>query len=157
RDASWKCREPGSMARFRVSSSIVSSVWRRRECTRSTPPNAAPLADPARRLLLASRSQGKMREIRALFADSGFEVVDLNDVGVREVRGEDTVETGTRFEENALAKARYFHELTRIPTIADDSGLAVDALGGGPGVYSKRWSGRADLSGQALDDANNAL
>ena len=61
------------------------------------------------------------------------------------------------FEENALAKARYFHARTGRPTVADDSGLAVDALGGGPGVLSKRWSGRADLAGQALDDENNRL
>lgn len=61
------------------------------------------------------------------------------------------------FEENALAKARWFHRRTGMPTIADDSGLCVDALGGAPGVHSKRWSGRTDLEGQALDDVNNAL
>ena len=67
------------------------------------------------------------------------------------------VESALTFEENALSKARYFARESGMPTLADDSGLEVAALGGSPGVYSKRWSGRADLSGQALDDANNAL
>ncbi len=61
------------------------------------------------------------------------------------------------FEENALAKARYFHERSGLPTLADDSGLVVAALDGRPGVLSKRWSGRTDLAGQALDDENNRL
>jgi XTP/dITP diphosphohydrolase len=55
-----------------------------------------------------------------------------------------------------MAKARHFFGVAGMPTIADDSGLAVDALGGAPGVRSKRWSGRFDLEGQELDDANNA-
>jgi XTP/dITP diphosphohydrolase len=63
----------------------------------------------------------------------------------------------TTFEENAIAKARYFHERSGTPTLADDSGLVVAALGGRPGVLSKRWSGRTDLVGQALDDENNRL
>ncbi len=61
------------------------------------------------------------------------------------------------FEENALAKARYFHDRTGMAVVADDSGLEVEALGRQPGVRSKRWSGRADLTGAALDEANNAL
>lgn len=70
---------------------------------------------------------------------------------------EDHLESAATFEENALAKARWFHRRIGLPTVADDSGLCVDALGGAPGVLSKRWSERADLDGQALDDANNAL
>jgi XTP/dITP diphosphohydrolase len=66
------------------------------------------------------------------------------------------VEAYDSFAANALAKARYFHALTGRPTVADDSGLEVDALQGAPGVHSKRWSGRDDLAGQSLDDANNA-
>jgi XTP/dITP diphosphohydrolase len=69
---------------------------------------------------------------------------------------EEGIECFDTFEQNALAKARYFHELSGMPTLADDSGLCVDALGGAPGVWSKRFSGRDDLSGQDLDDANNA-
>lgn len=108
-------------------------------------------------LLLATRSAGKLRELKPLFAERGIEVVDLEDVGLAESADEDELEAFDTFEANALAKARYFHRLTGRPTVADDSGLAVDALGGRPGVRSKRWSGRADLSGQALDDENNRL
>jgi XTP/dITP diphosphohydrolase len=74
-----------------------------------------------------------------------------------ETAHEEAIEGFDRFEDNALAKARHFYALSGIPTIADDSGLSVDALGGRPGVRSRRYSGRTDLSGTALDEANNAL
>jgi XTP/dITP diphosphohydrolase len=108
-------------------------------------------------MLLATRSMGKIRELRPLLFDRGVDVVSLDDVGIAESPAEDALEVYATFEENALAKARYFARLTGRPTLADDSGLAVDALGGRPGVLSKRWSGRTDLSGQALDDENNRL
>lgn len=107
-------------------------------------------------LLLATRSEGKLRELRPLFQGAGFRVQDLREAGVGESPDEDVVESHDTFEANALAKARYFHALTGRAVVADDSGLEVVALGGAPGVRSKRWSGRVDLSGQALDDANNA-
>lgn len=107
-------------------------------------------------VLLATRSQGKLQELRPLFAGAGFAVHDLQEGGVLEAPAEDAVEAFETFRENALAKARYFHALTGRAVVADDSGLEVLALGGKPGVRSKRWSGRTDLSGQALDDANNA-
>jgi XTP/dITP diphosphohydrolase len=109
------------------------------------------------RLLIATRSVGKLRELQPLFAAYGIDAIDLAAAGVDESREEDGLEIAETFEENALAKARYFHALTAYPTVADDSGLAVDALAGRPGVMSKRWSGRTDLSGQALDDENNRL
>ena len=109
----------------------------------------------ARRVLLATRSGGKLRELRPIFEQAGFAVVDLGEAGIAESPEEDGLETFDSFEENALAKARHFHALAGLPTVADDSGLAVDALGGRPGVLSKRFSGRSDLAGQALDDANN--
>jgi len=84
-------------------------------------------------------------------------VIDLVEAGVVEGADEDSLETEPTFEGNALAKARHFFRVTSLPTLADDSGLEVDALGGAPGVHSKRWSGRTDLSGQALDDENNRL
>lgn len=88
----------------------------------------------------------------------GWEVVDLEQAGLPEQAGEEeALETADSFEANALAKARHFAQRSRMPTIADDSGLACDALGGAPGVRSKRWSGRPDLHGVALDEANNAL
>jgi XTP/dITP diphosphohydrolase len=98
-----------------------------------------------------------MRELRPLFARAGITVLDLDEAEIPETRWEDTLESAATFEENALAKARYFGYVSTLPTVADDSGIEVTALGGAPGVYSKRWSGRTDLSGQALDDANNAL
>lgn len=110
---------------------------------------------PARRLLLATRSTGKLRELRPIIEAAGFDPVDLDDVGIPASADEAQIESHETFEENALAKARHFHRLSGLPTIADDSGLMVDALGGAPGVRSKRWSGRTDLEGQALDDANN--
>lgn len=111
------------------------------------------------RVLLATRSVGKIRELRALFAAhaSDIEVIGLDEAGVDPGNEESALESADSFEENAAAKARYFHGRTGLATVADDSGLCVDALGGAPGVHSKRWSGRADLDGQALDDANNAL
>lgn len=108
-------------------------------------------------LLLATRSVGKLRELRPLFASYGLRVIDLVEAGVEESTEEDALESFLTFEENALAKASYFHARTGRPTLADDSGLAVVGLDGRPGVHSKRWSGRTDLSGQALDDENNRL
>jgi XTP/dITP diphosphohydrolase len=90
-----------------------------------------------------------------LFAQAGIEVVTPDVAGIPESRDEDAIEAFSTFEENALAKARYFHEKSGLATFADDSGLEVHALNGAPGVRSKRWSGRRDLTGQALDDANN--
>ena len=104
------------------------------------------------RLVIASNNPGKLRELGALFEPLGVAVVPQSELGVAEAD-----EPHETFLENALAKARYFHALTGRPAVADDSGLEVAALDGQPGVRSKRWSGRVDLAGQALDDANNAL
>jgi XTP/dITP diphosphohydrolase len=110
-----------------------------------------------RRFLLATRSAGKLRELREIFSGFALEVVDLSALGIVESPAEDDLERYDTFEENALAKTRYFFERSGgLPTFGDDSGMCVDALGGEPGVYSKRWSGRHDLAGKALDDANNA-
>lgn len=109
------------------------------------------------RILLATRSAGKLRELRPLFAGRGLEVIDLTEAGIAESPAEDDLEHYESFEENALAKGRYFSALTGMAVAADDSGIEVRALGGRPGVRSKRWSGRPDLAGQALDDENNRL
>ncbi len=109
------------------------------------------------RVLLATRSAGKLRELREIFSSFGLEAVDLSAIGIAESEAEDGLERYETFEDNALAKARYFFDLSGgLPTFGDDSGMCVDALGGEPGVYSKRWSGRADLTGKSLDAANNA-
>jgi XTP/dITP diphosphohydrolase len=108
------------------------------------------------RFLLATRSAGKLRELREIFAGFGLQVVDLSGLGIPVSPAEDGLEAFETFEDNALAKTRYFFEAAgRIPTFGDDSGMCVDVLGGEPGVYSKRWSGRDDLQGAALDAANN--
>ncbi len=111
----------------------------------------------SRALLLGTRSAGKLRELRPLFAAAGFEVVDATAAGIAESAEEDALEVAETFEENALAKARYFRRVSGRDAVADDSGIEVRALGGAPGVRSKRWSERPDLCGQALDDENNAL
>jgi XTP/dITP diphosphohydrolase len=91
-----------------------------------------------------------------MFQRAGLAVRDLTQAGIPERDEEVSVERHDTFVENAIAKARYFQELAGCPVVADDSGLEVLALGGEPGVRSKRWSGRLDLTGLALDEANNA-
>ncbi len=110
------------------------------------------------RVLAATRSADKLREIRQILAPyAGLEVIDLGEAGIPESPDEHAVEAFDSFEENALAKARYFAARSPLPVLADDSGLCVDALGGAPGVRSKRFSGRTDLRGAELDRANNSL
>ena len=92
-----------------------------------------------------------------MFARAGFDVVDATAAGIPESAEEDALEVAATFEENAVLKARYFYRVSGLDAVADDSGLEVRALSGAPGVVSKRWSNRPDLSGQALDDENNAL
>jgi XTP/dITP diphosphohydrolase len=108
-------------------------------------------------LLLATRSAGKLRELREIFAEFDLEVTDVSSLGIPESLAEDQLERFETFEENAVAKARYFFDVSGgMPTFGDDSGMCVDALGGEPGVYSKRWSGNEGLEGDAVDAANNA-
>jgi len=110
-----------------------------------------------RRLLIATRSPDKLREIRQILAElPEWEVVGLRDLEIEEEPAEADLEHFDTFEANALAKARYFAARTRMLVLADDSGLCVDALGGAPGVRSKRFSGRTDLAGRDLDQTNNA-
>lgn len=118
-------------------------------------PNA--VAAPGRMTLaLATRSAGKIRELRALCAERGVAVQTLDELGIAETAAEDALEVFDSFEGNARAKAEYFAAL--LPgrwILAEDSGLVVDALGGAPGVRSKRWTG-SSATGAALDAENNA-
>lgn len=110
----------------------------------------------ARRVVVATRNPGKLHELGPLLAEAGYVAVDLVEAGILPTEAEDAIEAFDTFEDNALAKARYFAERCGgLPVVADDSGLVVRALGGEPGVRSKRWSGRSDLEGPALDAANN--
>jgi XTP/dITP diphosphohydrolase len=106
-------------------------------------------------LLLATRSRGKLHELRPLFLESGIDVLDLKELRLDERPEEAGLEAFETFEENARAKAVFFQKLTGMPTVADDSGIEIEALGGKPGVRSKRWCGRSDLIGRSLDEANN--
>lgn len=90
-----------------------------------------------RELLIATHNPGKLREFAAIFAGLPFTLRTLDDVGIRD----DIEETGTTFEENARLKAEGYMALSGLPTLADDSGLEVAALGGAPGVYSARYGG----------------
>ncbi len=94
------------------------------------------------RILAATRSPGKLREIRRILGDTlpGVEIVSPDEVGCLREPEEDGIEVFDTFEENALAKARWFRDRTGLPTVADDSGLEVEALGGRPGVHSKRFA-----------------
>ncbi|MGE0439875.1 MAG: non-canonical purine NTP pyrophosphatase [Gemmatimonadales bacterium] len=108
------------------------------------------------KLLVATRSSGKRREMRRLFADSGIEPVFPEDAGVAETPAEALLELHDSFRANAWAKAEFFGRKTGLPTVADDSGLEVFSLGGEPGVKSRRWA-QADGPPDAVDAANNAL
>lgn len=99
------------------------------------------------RLALASNNFGKLRELRAMLGDR-FDVVSMREMGVNM----DVEENGETFEENALIKAQALMDVCHCATLADDSGLCVDALGGRPGVYSARYCG---VHGD--DEANNQL
>ena len=89
------------------------------------------------KLLIATHNRGKLREYRELLDGLPYELVTLDDVGITH----DIEETGATFEENARIKAIAYSQQSGLLTIADDSGLEVDALGGEPGVYSKRYAG----------------
>jgi XTP/dITP diphosphohydrolase len=107
-------------------------------------------------IVVATRSAHKLREIREILGDlPGYELLDLNQAGIPETPEEEGIEVFETFAENALAKARYFAARTDTLVLADDSGLCVDALGGAPGVRSKRFSGQSHLRGEELDRTNN--
>ena len=90
-----------------------------------------------RKLLVATRNPGKVLELRELLRDIPFDITSLDETGV----SHEVVETGSSFEENALIKAEEYRALSGLLTLADDSGLEVDALGGAPGVTSARYGG----------------
>lgn len=94
----------------------------------------------AERFVLATHNPGKLKEMAAILGQFGVEVVSPKDLGITV----DVEETGTTFAENAMLKAKAICKAANLPAIADDSGLCVDALNGGPGVYSARYGG-ADL------------
>jgi XTP/dITP diphosphohydrolase len=107
------------------------------------------------KLLAATRSAGKKREIQRILKSSGIEVTFPDDIGILPSAGEDALEVAESFEANARRKAEFFAKRTGMPTVADDSGLEVFSLGGAPGVRSRRWAG-AQGTPADVDAANNA-
>ena len=99
------------------------------------------------KIVLASNNRKKVAELQVLLQPLGVEIVPQASLGVA-----DAIEDGLSFVENALIKARHASKATGLPAIADDSGLAVDALMGAPGIYSARFAGEP-----SDDKANNAL
>jgi XTP/dITP diphosphohydrolase len=99
----------------------------------------------ARRVVLATGNPGKLREMRAILAGHGLEVVAQSELGIRP-----PVEDGDSYVANALIKARHAAAAAGLPAIADDSGLEVDALGGRPGIHAARYAGP-----EASEAANN--
>lgn len=104
------------------------------------------------KIVLASRNQKKIEELRTLLCEefSDVEILSLDDVGITG----DIEENGETFEENALIKARVAATSGYIG-VADDSGIAVDALGGEPGVYSARYAAKCNFAGDHDDEGNN--
>ena len=101
----------------------------------------------ADRVVLASSNKGKLRELEKILHQENVELLQQSEFGIT-----DAEETGLSFVENAIIKARHACEMTGLPSIADDSGIEVDALNGDPGIYSARYSG---IAGDGADDANN--
>lgn len=104
------------------------------------------------KVVLATGNAGKVREMADLLADFGLDVVAQSDLNVISAE-----ETGLTFIENAILKARHAAQITGLPAIADDSGLAVDALGGAPGIYSARYAGEDASDEQNLQKLLTAL
>ncbi|AIR59456.1 nucleoside-triphosphate diphosphatase [Cedecea neteri] len=104
------------------------------------------------KVVLATGNAGKVRELADLLADFGLDVVAQT-----ELNAESVEETGLTFIENAILKARHAAKVTGLPALADDSGLAVDALGGAPGIYSARYAGEDASDRQNLDKLLEAL
>ena len=104
------------------------------------------------KLVIASHNQGKVREIRALLAPLHIEVIGASELGLEEPE-----ETGQTFIENAELKANLAAKTSNLPALSDDSGFAVAALGGAPGIYSARWAGADKNFSNAMERVSTAL
>lgn len=98
-----------------------------------------------KKLLVATTNPGKLTEIKRFLSDLPVELVSLRDAGITDFPDE----TGMTFEENAILKAKYYAKESGLPTLADDGGFEIDALGGEPGVRSHRW---IDQSRESTDE-----
>jgi len=109
-----------------------------------------------RKVLIATKNPGKLEEFRLCLADLPFQLTSLKEEGI----DQDVEEDGATFADNALKKARFYHTLTGLPTLADDGGLELDFLNGEPGVHSRRWLGYEmsdeELIATAIEKMKNA-
>jgi XTP/dITP diphosphohydrolase len=118
-------------------------------------PTAAPSKSARRiegRLVIATHNPGKLREMRELLSPFGVDAVSAAELGLGEPE-----ETGASFAENARIKAAAAAKASGLPAFADDSGLAVDALGGAPGINSARWAGESRDFGRAMQAVEEKL
>ena len=101
------------------------------------------------KLLIATHNIGKFKESEERLSKNlpNTKIISLSELGITE----DFEETGETYEENAMGKAKFYYNLAKIPTIADDSGLSVDALGGEPGVHSRTWPGYTATDEELLE------
>ncbi|MCI0465609.1 MAG: RdgB/HAM1 family non-canonical purine NTP pyrophosphatase [Beijerinckiaceae bacterium] len=106
----------------------------------------------AGKLVIATHNPGKLAEVRELLAAYGVEAISAAELGLPEPD-----ETGASFSENAGIKARAAAQIARLPALADDSGLCVEALGGAPGIHSARWAEEARDFGAAMKKVERAL
>ncbi len=88
-------------------------------------------------LLIATHNPGKFKEISCHLSGLEIKLLSLADLGIKD----DFEETGKTYQENALGKAKFYHQLSGLPSLADDSGLSVEALNGEPGINSRTWPG----------------
>lgn len=105
------------------------------------------------KLLIATHNPGKFEEMKHQLSSLNVQILSLNDLDI----GNDPEETGKSFEENAILKVKYYYNIAKIPVLSDDGGLEVDALGGQPGVESRRWGGEKLSDQEMLDKMFEAM
>lgn len=100
-----------------------------------------------KKILLATRNKGKFNELSAFLSDLKVKILSLSDLGI----AEDIEENGKTYKENSQKKALFFAKKSGLPTIADDGGIEIDALGGAPGVKSRRWLGHEATDEEVIE------
>jgi XTP/dITP diphosphohydrolase len=104
------------------------------------------------KVVIATHNPGKLKEMRELLRPHGIETISAGDLGLDE-----PIESGMSFSENAIIKATAAANASRLPALADDSGLAVEALAGAPGIHSARWAGEKKDFAQAMKTVEEEL
>ncbi|OGH09598.1 MAG: hypothetical protein A2152_03865 [Candidatus Levybacteria bacterium RBG_16_35_6] len=100
-----------------------------------------------KKILIATKNEGKLFEISKFLSDLPVSTLSLKDLGI----SEDIDETENTYRENSQKKALFFSKLTKLPTIADDGGIEIEALGGKPGIHSRRWFGKDKTDNQIIN------